>query len=274
MVSNDEKQSSKMSRVSIHETAVARSQRVFAVVAIVGVMATLSCHYLRPMPWTWLLLLALVPIGIVSKNNAAMHLALLAALMMTVPRLFPTYPSVFVAKGAALAAYGAVCLAVAPLREGVSWFGVGKISRQTWLGAASFGVAFALFTAWYLTRYDPPAPRSLVADVGTSVVLFVVLGAAINALAEEIFWRGTMQTALESIGASARLAVLMQALHFGLAHYRGPFFAGWAGVIGTALMGLLMGHFRQRTGTLFLPWLVHFLFDAVILVLSTHLLTR
>jgi hypothetical protein len=32
--------------------------------------------------------------------------------------------------------------------------------------------------------------------------------------------------------------------------------------------------YRQRTGTLFLPWLLHFLCDAVILVLSTYLLAR
>jgi membrane protease YdiL (CAAX protease family) len=234
----------------------------------------LAWHYVQPTPWTWLLLLAIVPIAIVSKNIAAIHLAILAALTMAVPRLFPTFPSLFVGKAAVLAAYAAFCLAIPPLREGVSWFGLGQITRRTWLTAAIFIAGFAMFTAWYLAHYRPPAPRLLVAGAGTLVILVVVLGAAVNALAEEVFWRGAMQTALGSLGVSARFAVLIQGAHFGLAHYRGPIFAGWAGVIGTALMGWLMGHYRQRTGTLFLPCLLHFLCDAVILAISAWLLVR
>jgi membrane protease YdiL (CAAX protease family) len=274
MVSNSNTRDSAFSSSSNAAPTTAEPRSRWAAVTIVGVIVALGWHYVSPQPWTWLVLLAFVPVAIVSRNFSAMHLALLAALTMAVPRLFPTYPSLVMGKTAVLVAYGGLCFAVQPLRQSVTWLGIGTISRRTWLTAAIFIVGFALFTAWYLTHYRPPAPRSLVSDAGISLFLFIVFGAAINALAEEVFWRGTMQSALTAIGAPAGITVVIQAAHFGLAHYRGPFFAGWAGVMGSALMGGLLGNFRRRTGTLFLSWLVHFVVDAVLFAISAQLLAR
>ncbi len=262
-------------RATVHESDLlppreAPSRSRYAVVAIAGVSATLAWHYLRPVPWTWTLLIAFIPVAIRAKNIAALHLAILAALNLGVPRLLPTAPSIFMAKGAALAAYGAVCLMVAPLRVDVAGFSIGTIMRRTWFSAAVFLVGFAGFTAWYLAHYRPPASRLLVAETEMPTLLFIVLGAAINALAEEVFWRGAMQAALKTILPARSLVVLAQAAHFGLAHYRGPFFSGWAGVAGATLMGGVLGNFRWRTGALFVPWLLHLSCDIVILALAAH----
>ena len=102
------------------------------------------------------------------------------------------------------------------------------------------------------------------------VPVYMVGFAAINALIEEIIWRGVEMAALEAAFGVGVLALVLQAVQFGLAHYRGGFPNGWSGVGLTFLFGLAMGWLRMRTKGLLVPWVAHAAADFTIIWLVVH----
>jgi hypothetical protein len=63
-----------------------------------------------------------------------------------------------------------------------------------------------------------------------------------------------------------RTAFVVQAVAFGLIHWRG-FPRGLDGVVLATVYGLMLGAIRRRTGGLLAPWLAHVFADVVILAL-------
>ncbi|MBA2743194.1 MAG: CPBP family intramembrane metalloprotease [Chthoniobacterales bacterium] len=86
--------------------------------------------------------------------------------------------------------------------------------------------------------------------------------AVINAVLEEVIWRGIFQHWLLSV-APAAVAVVLQALSFGAAHYRG-FPSGFVGVGLSTLYGLMLGALALRSRGLLAPIVAHVTADAVI----------
>lgn len=254
------------------ERAIGASQ--LATFSIIGVIGIFSWHYLvGRQVWTAPALMAFVPVAIASGNRAAVHFTILSVLTFVVPRLFPSAPSLLAAKSAVMAAYIYILFWLPDFRKTINWWHWGKISKRTWLAAGVFMAGYGIFTWWYLGCFAPPKLAAIVpAGYSNAALLaYVIVAPALNALLEEIFWRGVMLQALDSIKSVAKLALVVQAVHFGIAHYRGPFFAGWAGVIGATILGVCMGLARRKTGGMFLPWAVHFLCDLVIFVVAAVL---
>lgn len=86
--------------------------------------------------------------------------------------------------------------------------------------------------------------------------------AVINAVLEEVIWRGVFQHWLLSV-ATAAGAIVIQALSFGGAHYRG-FPSGFVGVGLSTLYGLMLGALAFRSRGLLAPIVAHVTADAVI----------
>lgn len=87
------------------------------------------------------------------------------------------------------------------------------------------------------------------------VVLWI--GAVIVApIAEESFFRGLLQTVIGANGRRRWVAVVVTSVLFGLAHG-----SQWQVVPALALLGLILGVLYERTGMLFVPILLHALFN-------------
>ncbi len=148
----------------------------------------------------------------------------------------------------------------------VAWLRRGALSRSdlAWVAAVVAASAVAL-VAWTLLR------RPHVADLTEALPrlapwLLLAGGtawAALNAFGEEAIFRGALWDALErAFGIRAALAI--QALAFGLLHWRG-FPRGADGVALAAVYGAMLGLIRRKTGGLLAPWLAHVFADVVIL---------
>jgi len=90
----------------------------------------------------------------------------------------------------------------------------------------------------------------------------VVVMAAMNAFSQEMTYRsGLLTTANDSIGPQQ--ALLVTAVYFGLAQYRGTPH-GLIGVVTAMLVGWLLGRSMLETKGFFWPWLIHFLQGIII----------
>jgi hypothetical protein len=94
--------------------------------------------------------------------------------------------------------------------------------------------------------------------VGAGVVFVLACGA----LAEELMFRGyPFQRLTEAIGPVAAVIVLSSL--FGAVHLMNPHASRW-GVINTALVGVLLSVTYLRTGALWMPWGLHFAWNATL----------
>ncbi len=83
------------------------------------------------------------------------------------------------------------------------------------------------------------------------------LGAVLIApLAEELFFRGLVQTMLRSVLKKPWAAVVLTGLLFGLAHSQQP-----QVVPALAILGMILGAAYERTGSLTAPMTIHILFN-------------
>lgn len=157
------------------------------------------------------------------------------------------------------------------------WLPAGRSSPSMWwLTGAIVILAGTGLTIWARLASDPARATTMElveagrALPGWAIALFVVIFVPVNAVTEEIAYRGI---AFES--ATAFLpegpAVVAQAVAFGTLHVAGlP--AGVAGVILTFGYGLLMGIMRHLSGGLRHPVIAHMAADATIAVLVIVLL--
>jgi membrane protease YdiL (CAAX protease family) len=126
------------------------------------------------------------------------------------------------------------------------------------LGPVAAAVLVAVLATWLQAGLEPAALERLV------LALPLVVGcAALNALGEEVVYRsGPLATLVGVVGP--RQAVLMTSVWFGLAHYSGSVPDGFAGVLSSGLLALLLGGAMVATRGLGWPFLVHFAVDLVV----------
>ena len=95
------------------------------------------------------------------------------------------------------------------------------------------------------------------------LVLGLVLFSVVNALLEELVFRGLVQGALADMLGPGLVPVLIQAALFGVCHWQG-FPSGPIGALMAGFWAFLLGLARRRTEGLLTPFLAHIAADAAI----------
>lgn len=189
-----------------------------------------------------------------------------SAAVLLVVRLPPIWPLVQLLY---LVPASIAILALPALRVGRRWLTLGRL--ELWPVIAMGGLSAVALFAW-ASFFGDDLSRALafLPDWPLWLLGLGLLGFSIvNAILEELVFRGLLQCALGSMlgqgGAGVVAAILLQALLFGGCHLHGvP-----SGPIGAVMAGswaILLGWSRHRTGGLLTPTLAHVAADAAIFV--------
>lgn len=125
-------------------------------------------------------------------------------------------------------------------------------------------------TVMLILRFSPDYPLlthptiDALHDPGRSVPTVVALwisAAVVAPIAEELFFRGLLQTFLVNLFARRWLAVATASVVFGAVHFAQPH-----AIAALILLGLLLGYAYERTGSLIPAILIHALFNLKTLV--------
>lgn len=138
--------------------------------------------------------------------------------------------------------------------------------RQTniLLWAAPFVMAIGIVLRLALFRRSPLEPRAIV---------YLVIGTFAVGFSEELLVRGIVVGSLQESGYSVLMVGILSSLLFGVLHFMN-YFNGQdlqktaIQVVGTILMGLNFFMLYVASGTLWLPILMHFVYDFSILFLG------
>ena len=164
-----------------------------------------------------------------------------------------------------LAAYGAIVLAVPPLRTTFRPWLFGRVSLGG-LTATCFiaiGSCLALMAFNAIARPDASAyPDIFPVGFLRRAVLAGVLFSILNALFEEVVFRGILFGAVESEWGKS-VAAVTTAVLFGFCHLHG-YPPGGVGAVLAGVFGLCLGWLRIVTGGIGLPVLAHIAADATI----------
>lgn len=149
------------------------------------------------------------------------------------------------------------------------WVTRGKPTLGTmWLSLATVVLSAASLTVWAVAVQ--PQPPQYLRDIqrlpAGVAVLGIVAFSLVNAVWEEMLFRGVLLTELESVWGF-KPAVVLQSVLFGAAHF-GGFPSGLVGVIMAGTWGLVLGFLRRKSGGLLNPYLVHVAADSVIAALA------
>ena len=135
----------------------------------------------------------------------------------------------------------------------VRWMGVGPGTR--W---GKFGLILTLCISLGTLTFLVVAGRPSL-DLAVRVLPYlpaILLAATLNALTEEINYKASFLSVLES-PVGPRQALYMVAFYFGMAHYYGvPY--GIVGVILATFLGWILAKSMQETRGLFWAWFIHF----------------
>jgi membrane protease YdiL (CAAX protease family) len=139
------------------------------------------------------------------------------------------------------------------------------------LGRSEFGailmialVSAAALVAW-VGLFRPDLSRFIALLPDWPIVPMLLLGigfSIVNAILEELLWRGFLQSWLLSVVKPA-VAIVVQAVSFGAIHFTG-FPGGIAGILLATVYGLMLGALAFRCKGLLAPCVAHVVADAVI----------
>jgi len=169
---------------------------------------------------------------------------------------------------APLAGYRLLMAVVRPLRASFRPWRIGKFSPRMTMAALVIAVTscgvlviFHRITQPNLSRYLGLLPVNELGGVWTAAVIFPV----VNALCEELVFRGVLYDALESYVGSWT-GIMGSALVFGWLHQQG-YPPGGLGVLLASIYGIALGWLRMRVKGLGLPVLTHITADLTIFVI-------
>ncbi|MFU8857938.1 MAG: type II CAAX prenyl endopeptidase Rce1 family protein [Deferrisomatales bacterium] len=206
-----------------------------------------------------------------SNDPSALHLTLLLFSLSLLPRLFPAdlppWPWKVLLP---LLAYLGLAACVPRLRRSWHWLRPGRLGAREALFAGGLAAAGALGAGVWAALAAPdlaPYRRSLPALAPWLVAPAGAGFALLNAAMEEAVFRGAILGALERCLRHPSAALGLQALLFGVLHYREGFPSGVSGVALTAVYGLGLGVLRGLSGGLAAPWLAHAGADAAVYAL-------
>lgn len=154
--------------------------------------------------------------------------------------------------------------------ESVSWLRRGRLDRLSWVLVVLTGVfsTVALIT-WAMWSNNLGLGVKMVKGL-SNVPKWLVLGLGIplfalsNAFAEEVIFRGILQSTLEKIFASLWWVLLAQASVFATAHFLMGFPNGWIGFLMVLVYGFTLGYLKHRTEGFWAPYIAHVIADLTI----------
>lgn len=197
----------------------------------------------------------------VREGAPALHLTLLLLFLSLLPRVAPSglppWPWKVLLP---LAGYLGLVAFVPRLRRSCGWLRLGRFGAGEALLAGGLAVLGVVGLAAWVALAEPdlaPYRRSLpvlspwlLAPAGAGFAL-------LNAAMEEALFRGAILEALDRSLRRPGAALALQALLFGVLHYREGFPNGVLGVALTAAYGLGLGALRRASGGMVAPWLAH-----------------
>jgi len=224
---------------------------------------------------TWLALGCLVFLGAVIGGQLWIYLpaALALALVYSGPYLFPAalwrlpLPPLLVAALISLL----ICAAIPTLRSSLDWLKKGEIDpiAKLWIVATSL-LASAAFLAWAAGTNNLAAGFGMASELeGIPRWFLFLLGvpffALLNACAEEVIFRGFLQSLLaRKFSSHLSFVFTAQASVFAAIHCAAGSPGGWIGYGITFLYGTALGYLRHRTQGVLAPILAHFATDLVV----------
>ena len=215
--------------------------------------------------------LAVLAIVLWKRLWALFHAALLFGLFSSVSLLYiffkPTFSTplfyliTFISVG--------IVFAVQPARNTLSWMRVGRLDPiAAMLVLLTSLLSAAALLLWASLSDNLGAGLQMAQGIAHYPKGFVLLAgvplfALLNALAEEVVFRGVLQQALMTV-FRPQPAVILQAVAFAALHFAAGFPNGIAGYLMVLVYGAMLGYLRQRSSGMLAPYLTHVLADLVI----------
>lgn len=155
-------------------------------------------------------------------------------------------------------------------RQALRWLRIGTVDRLSWilLGVTGILSVVALLVWAYWTDNLGIGIKNMQAFsqypfwlvVGGVVPIF----ALVNAMLEEIVYRGILQEGLMHVLTNNVLILVLQASAFAAMHFASGFPNGVMGYVMVFTWGTMLGYLRIRTNGMLIPYLAHVIADLVI----------
>jgi len=257
---------------AIGQRRAGQSALLLAAFGVVGVMPVA--------PAGWHIPMAIAVSGVflaaaLTQDRVTVSLALFCAILAAVSVLNPWrfWPMHLVVP---LLVYAVAVTLLPSLRDPVTGLRWGRFDTGT-VGLfvlVVVGSSTALVLWYALARPNVDDLRAQIPSWPTWLLPLAGLGfAVVNAIIEEVVWRGLFWELLRRAVPATWAVILLQAASFGLIHI-GGFPRGWMGVAMAALYGLFLGLIRQRSGGLVPPIIAHIVADAVIFAILVFGIAR
>jgi membrane protease YdiL (CAAX protease family) len=160
--------------------------------------------------------------------------------------------------------FAAIVFAVPGLRAGFGWLRVGRFSRRLSIAIAALTAISTAVLVIYVSTLKPDLTRQpLIGSHRFGVASLLLVGvciAALNAAVEEAIYRGVLMNALDAALGAGWLPIVLQAAAFGTFHFNSTE-PGVAGVLLTALLGLVLGTLRRVGRGMGPNYLLHVVVD-------------
>jgi membrane protease YdiL (CAAX protease family) len=194
----------------------------------------------------------------------AIHGGLILAAMpipwlVTVPLFWPVFLLI------PLLIYFFAVLVIPQLRRSICWLQTGRAVPATILATLAIVAVSSIALVGYDQLFRPDLGNLRARTPGWMLenpILGGTVFALVNALLEEMIFRGILLDALDSqIGIKGAIAA--QALAFGLLHKEG-YPPGPMGICLATIYGVMLGWLRERSQGLLMPWATHIIADTII----------
>jgi membrane protease YdiL (CAAX protease family) len=172
--------------------------------------------------------------------------------------------------------YLVLALSIKRIRKSVTWLRSGHIDGGSLLIIAAVVVLSALgLVGWVLlAKHDVGIFLDMMPDLPFMLMVMGSLGFALsNAFVEELIFRGVLWQVLTGFFQRDLVALLLQALLFGLWHWKG-FPGGPSGMVLVFVWGVILGWVRRRSGGMLGPFICHVCADLAIFWILYAILLR
>lgn len=220
---------------------------------------------------------SLFSLAIIGRFVYAVHIALLASLLLLPSpffHLFQVWPFTILGP---LVIYGAVVIVTPQLRHSIGWMRFGNIdTKAAKLIIATVFVSSLSLVGWVvLIKPDIQHHLALVPELPVWAYPFAGIGfALVNSAMEEIIFRGILMEATDSALGPGCWSVFIQAVPFAALHYLGGFPNGVLGFIMVLIYGVMLGAVRRISKGILAPVITHFAADMTIFSIIVFILFR